>query len=76
VFSNRRNLVSRTVPDPKLPWPRRRRCDATIAKSLCDPSKCTELTLEQHDFDECPTSQPAGRLNVGYFQVETRPFVL
>jgi hypothetical protein len=46
--------------------------DATIAKSLCDHSKCTELTLEQHDFDECPTPQPAGRLNVGYFQVLLR----
>ena len=43
---------------------------------LCDHSKCTELTFEQHDFDEFPTPQPAGRLNVGYFQLETRPFVL
>jgi hypothetical protein len=55
------------VDDPKLSWPRCRCRDATIAKSLCDHSKCTELTLEQHDFDECPTPQPAGRLNVGYF---------
>src|SRR5262245_26193156 len=62
--------------DPKLPRRRRRRCDGTIAKSLCDHSKCTELTLEQHDFDECPTPQTAGRLNVGYFQVEKRPVVL
>jgi hypothetical protein len=63
-------LMTRSCPG------RRRRCDATTAKSLCDHSKCTELTLEQHDFDECSTPQPAGRLNVGYFQVETRPFVL
>jgi len=55
---------------------RRRRRDATIAKSLCDHSKCTELTLEQHDFDEFPTLQPAGWLNVGYFQIKMRPLVL
>jgi hypothetical protein len=60
---------------PKLPSPKRRRCDATVAKSLCDHSKGTELTLEQHDFDGCSTPHPAGRLNVGYFQVETHPFV-
>ena len=54
----------------------RRRRDATIAKSLCDHSKCPELTLEQHDFDEFPTLQPAGWLNVGYFQIKMRPLVL
>ena len=42
---------------------------------LTAPSKCTELALEQHDFDECSTPHPAGRLNVGYFQVETHSFV-
>jgi len=69
------NAILRRRSNPKLPWPRRRRCDATIAKSLCDHSKCTELTLEQQDFDGCPTPQPVGRLNVGHFQVESRPFV-
>ena len=62
--------------DAKLPWPRRRRCEATIAKSLPHHSKRTELALEQHDFDGRPTPKPAGWLNMGYFQVETRSFVL
>jgi hypothetical protein len=56
------------VNDAKLPGPDAC-CGATIAS-------CTERTFEQHDFDGCPTPQLAGRLNVGYFQVETRPFVL
>ena len=74
-FAHQQGTTARCAgPEAALAQTPPLRCN--IAKSLCNHSKCTELALEQHDFDECPTPQPAGRLNVGYFQVETRPFVL